>query len=219
MTHAELVNRSVAWLYTSAGCGVVISETATYSTSEIPDAIGWARGGSETYLIECKTSRSDFAADKKKINRDQFGMGTYRYYFTPPKLIGRDELPEGWGLAWVYPSKIVRQRKADRRPPCGIRAFREAALLYKDLESHHDIRRGICPWPNARNAKIIAETRQHIDWVADTFAAEQVKRQELSDRIKQEHAEYKAEKQEQLERLKRWSEERESLTQPHSLGN
>jgi len=207
MTHAELVSRSIAWLYTSMGCGVVISETATYSTSEIPDAIGWARGGSETYLIECKTSRSDFAADKKKINRDQFGMGTYRYYFTPPKLIGRDELPEGWGLAWVYPSKIVRQRKANRRSPCTIRTYREAALLYRDLESHHDIRRGICPWPNARNAKMIEEIGKHMEWVTNAFAEQQEVRMKLNERIKKERSEQQEEKQKRDERLKRWIEQ------------
>lgn len=78
------------------GCSIVLSEIVTAAT-DIPDAIGWCYG--ESYLIECKTSRSDFFADQKKPQRvNGTGTGEHRYYLTPVGLIKKDEIPAGWGL-------------------------------------------------------------------------------------------------------------------------
>jgi len=110
--HSALVRRAANWLRSNAAipgygvgklrrvrCGVVATETTTAS-SEIADAIGWFLSGRQSILIECKTSRSDFHADSKKLfrRRPDFGMGTYRYFLCQPGLIKPDELPERWGL-------------------------------------------------------------------------------------------------------------------------
>jgi len=62
MTHADLVVHARKWL-SSIGCSVVISEMAS-DAGEEPDDIGWRSGVS--IKVECKASRPDFLADKKK---------------------------------------------------------------------------------------------------------------------------------------------------------
>jgi hypothetical protein len=66
VTHEELCERARRWLSGSRRCEPVFSNIA--SCSEIPDAIGWSScyGWSGSTVVECKTSRSDFYADRKK---------------------------------------------------------------------------------------------------------------------------------------------------------
>ena len=115
ISHAELVNRAMRWLQNTKKCAVVLSEVCAWSTDEIPDAIGWRPNG-ESILVECKTSRSDFLADKnKKVHKGFRGMGGHRYFMVPP--IGRDhqpvtfpgdtQLPEGYGVL-IYSGKRVQ---------------------------------------------------------------------------------------------------------------
>jgi len=107
LTHSELVARAERWLLNTRGCGFCLSELHSYNASgEIPDAIGWRYASS--YLIECKTSRGDFFSDSNKIFRrdERKGMGNFRYYMTESNLITADELPERWGLLWIYPKQI-----------------------------------------------------------------------------------------------------------------
>lgn len=56
-------------------------------------------------LIETKITRSDFKADAKKEFRScgSKGIGQLRYYACPEDLIKPEELPEKWGLIYVYP--------------------------------------------------------------------------------------------------------------------
>lgn len=93
-------------------CGVVFSDKfrAITTTGEQPDAMGFRSGAS--ILIECKTSRSDFLADrKKKFRKDpSLGMGDWRFMLTPENLIKVDELPENWGLLEVMASGKVRKK-------------------------------------------------------------------------------------------------------------
>lgn len=107
MTHAELVERAVRWLRNSQGCHAVIHELVT-SAGEIADALGWKSHGC-SILIECKTSRADFYADRKKPSRTipELSIGTERYYLTPPGLLHPEDLPEGWGLLEVR-GKTIR---------------------------------------------------------------------------------------------------------------
>src|SRR6266581_1652151 len=97
MTHAQLVERAVAWLRCYR-CGVVLSEQACGS-GEMPDAIGWKRA-SHSVLVECKVTRADFLADRGKPFRvkPEQGVGSERFYLTPPGLVKVEELPAGWGL-------------------------------------------------------------------------------------------------------------------------
>jgi hypothetical protein len=97
MTHAQFVEKAVRWLR-SYRCGVVLSEQACVS-GEMPDAIGWKQA-SHSVLVECKVTRADFLVDRVKPFRQkpEKGVGSERFYFTPPALVALEELPAGWGL-------------------------------------------------------------------------------------------------------------------------
>lgn len=124
--HRKLVQRAGRWLrggakihadgdhWQTVRCAVVATELVV--THEIPDAIGWAYGGLFSVLVECKTSRADFKADRGKYFRDnpKSGMGRYRYYFTPSGLICVDELPPLWGLLELSGRSVQVIRLADR---------------------------------------------------------------------------------------------------------
>ena len=60
--------------------------------------------GGFSYLIECKSSRADFQADKKKLFRKipKQGMGFMRYFMCPVGLLEPSQILEGWGLLEVY---------------------------------------------------------------------------------------------------------------------
>lgn len=106
-THADLVAIAGRWLRNTAGCTVVLEELcAATASGENPDAIGWYCA--RTLLIECKTSRSDFLADRKKRFRadPSRGMGLYRYFLAPRGLISPAELPPRWGLLEVSGSRV-----------------------------------------------------------------------------------------------------------------
>lgn len=106
-THAELISRAEKWLLNSKRCGFCLTELVTYSVSgEIPDIIGWQ--GTQSHLIECKTSKADFYRDRKKIFRQlsYLGVGVYRYFMSEPGVIDQKSLPSRWGLLYVYPKQI-----------------------------------------------------------------------------------------------------------------
>jgi len=97
--HAELCIIGERWLR-RMGCRVTLRDPfkAAVHTGECPDVIGWRDGHS--VLIECKASRADFLADRKKCFRKNpaLGMGDVRLYLAPAGVISVDELPTGWGL-------------------------------------------------------------------------------------------------------------------------
>lgn len=109
VSHDRLVEKAANFLKYQKNCRVVLEEfTAGTRGGEIPDVIGWKNRLS--YLVECKTSRSDFFRDKKKNFRkfnpnneywNRYGMGIYRYYFVPDGLIEPDEVPDNWGLVYL----------------------------------------------------------------------------------------------------------------------
>lgn len=84
--------------------------------AELPDV--WATNGSETAIIEVKTSHSDFLADQKKWIRqegyaqDRNKIGNYRYYLCPKGVIKEEELPENWGLLVWDEKKIHKVKRA-----------------------------------------------------------------------------------------------------------
>ena len=108
MTHAELVERAVKWLRNSFHCRVVLSELVALTRSgETPDAIGWVFN--RAILVECKRTRSDFYADRKKMARlpHMPALGAWRFYLTPPDILRTSQIPMGWGLYEVQGKKIV----------------------------------------------------------------------------------------------------------------
>lgn len=96
MTHAELVKKAAVWL-SNQGAVAVCTEMRAWCCVEQPDVIGWEFTG-KSAVIECKVTRSDFLADRKKEHRQKDGLGNLRYFAVPKGLIRVDELPEGWGL-------------------------------------------------------------------------------------------------------------------------
>jgi len=132
MTHAQLVEKAVAWLR-SYRCGVILSEQACAS-GEMPDAIGWKRA-CHSVLVECKISRSDFLADLEKPFRSKLhqGMGCERFYLAPAGLLRPDELPTGWGLLEVRNRKVAILRPSSRNLRGAIGFRYEMNLLLASL--------------------------------------------------------------------------------------
>jgi hypothetical protein len=132
MEHNELVERAVRWLKTSSkgrsACGVVVPELVSYC-GEQPDAIGWNGGGRST-VIECKASRADFLADKKKPSRI-YGAGVFRYYLCPVGLIAASEVPESWGLLYCHPNRISVEQQATPNMSRNLSA--ELSMMYSLL--------------------------------------------------------------------------------------
>lgn len=120
MTHAELVERAAYWLFWSQQCGVVITDIVT-ACSETPDAIGWASRGS--ILVECKTSRADFYAEKWKRHRrlPETGVGGLRYYMAPKGVLKAEDMPLSWGL--IEPAgERIRYISRAAKQPCNCEA-------------------------------------------------------------------------------------------------
>lgn len=142
MTHKQLVDVAYRWLISTVGCGFALKELVT-SGWETPDAIGFRSGMS--ILVEVKTSRSDFFADRKKPFRlnPTLGMGQFRFFCCPTGLIQVSELPERWGLVYVdekgKPSCVHNPYIVQGRQPCfwvnGFESYKKAEvdMLYSAL--------------------------------------------------------------------------------------
>lgn len=116
-THGELVLRAEMWLREKK-CTPVYRELWTAKCEERPDAIGWKESGT-SILIECKTSMSDFYADKKKDVRQnpEKGIGRRRYFMFPPGVYDWDEGKlNGWGLLICNPKTITVRKKSGLHP-------------------------------------------------------------------------------------------------------
>lgn len=99
LKHKQLVNLAKLWLIQAKGCNPVFTEKGSAQNNEFPDAVGWA--SEDCIIVECKTSITDFNADKKKDFRiNNQGMGKYRYYLIPREIFcqAKEMLPDGWGL-------------------------------------------------------------------------------------------------------------------------
>lgn len=105
--HAELVKAALKWLTGTAGCAFAVGEVVAW-TGEIPDAIGFK--SNRSIVVECKTSRADFIADRKKPFREkpEFGMGDHRYFLCPDGVIKPDDELNGWGLLYLKNGKVKR---------------------------------------------------------------------------------------------------------------
>ena len=111
LTHPELVAVAEAWLI-KRGCWVVLTERGT--GHEFPDAIGWKAHVST--VVECKVSRADFLADKRKPSHCIPGasVGQLRYYLIGDRDVCTiEDLPPGWGLIVQGRAGWRRVKKAD----------------------------------------------------------------------------------------------------------
>lgn len=168
MTHSDLVKIAYKWLM-AQNCGFAFMEIKACTLSgEIPDAIGFKSDC--TILIECKASRADFLADKKKYFRvhPEAGMGDHRFFMAPKGMIAKDELPEGWGLIVVNEKGKARRVHggpgpgsnmwyAPYAPFKGCRQS-EQAMMYSALRRLHI--RGRIPeiYGNPYDAVVYSET-------------------------------------------------------------
>jgi len=120
ITHAKLIELGRGWLiksyaacapYGHYGCALVLTELcAATALGEQPDVLGYST--KTTILIECKTSRSDFHADKNKPFREfEQGIGGQRWYLAPKGIIPIEALPDKWGLLEVSPDKKIHVTK------------------------------------------------------------------------------------------------------------
>lgn len=112
ISHKELVKQAGLWLRNNTHMHTIVITELSTSCSETPDAIGFDARGFST-LIECKTSRADFHADKKKHFRrsPESGMGHRRYFMAPVGLLQPEEMLEGWGLIEIYTKTDSGRRK------------------------------------------------------------------------------------------------------------
>lgn len=109
ITHKHLVDRATIWLKREVNCGVVAAEMRSATCSgEIPDVFGF-RANKISILIECKATRSDFLRDRQKPFRVEpaLGVGLYRFYLCPIKLIAPEEIPEKWGLLYLEENNSI----------------------------------------------------------------------------------------------------------------
>lgn len=92
-THDELVERALRWLR-SRRCAPIFHRCA--SCSEIPDAIGWSGSYKHhgSIVIECKASRADFYADKKK--RFRWKHPKWGFSYRAGRLSRKEAEKEGW---------------------------------------------------------------------------------------------------------------------------
>lgn len=135
LTHKDLVERACKWLKNTKKCGIFMTEWRG-GPRETPDALGFHRG-KYSIIVECKTSLTDFEADKKKYFRKKmgYGMGRERYFMTPPGLLTLDMLPEKWGLLEVYPTKIKIAKKAEPFDKTISQLYNENKLLINALRA------------------------------------------------------------------------------------
>lgn len=123
MTHRQLVRLAELWLRRNYRCGIVLSEQSCAS-GETPDVIGW-KGKCRSVLVECKISRADFFADKEKPFRKspELGMGCERFYLAPAGMIGRNEVPNRWGLLESKAREVrmaVKPSRVSQRTETGL---------------------------------------------------------------------------------------------------
>lgn len=102
--HETLCRKAKSWLKKN-GFGVVGVNVWATGSRERADCVGFRANCS--VLIEAKVSRADYSSDLKKPERQSGGVGTYRFYVTPPGLIAINELPAGWGLLELQGKSLV----------------------------------------------------------------------------------------------------------------
>lgn len=138
MTHAELVAIAARWLRNTKGCGVVLTEHS--AGREFPDAMGWKTGFSQ--LVECKVSRADFFADRRKPTRAHPDVrpAWHCWYLTPAHLVTQFEIPDGWGLLW-WTGKRVTVIKDQPREWADIDDAKPARLRNEIYRMYCELRR------------------------------------------------------------------------------
>ena len=109
LTHRQLCELGARWINQQIGIGVhfwrILIETGY--RKENPDVFAFTKYYS--VLIECKASRADFLADKKKPFRQnpQLGIGRMRYYLVNEGVATQEDMPKGWQLLIAYDEDTI----------------------------------------------------------------------------------------------------------------
>ena len=134
MTHDDLCARAVRWLRGTMHCNPVFSRNA--SCGEVPDAIGWTSRYSShgSIVVECKTSHSDFLADKKKAVHYKHPEHNYSWY-SGRRMARKVAQREGY-------IEVAVPRMGDFRyfmcvsPTFGTRWVGDAIITAEDIQKH-----------------------------------------------------------------------------------
>lgn len=109
LTHHQLCELGARWIVNESHFGGydwrILIEPG--QREELPDVFAFTRNCS--VLIECKASRSDFLADKRKPFRQdpQKGIGMRRFYLVNDGVATQDEMPDGWQLLIAYDKNTI----------------------------------------------------------------------------------------------------------------
>lgn len=121
--HYDLCCKAAQWLKKTQepleGAWKYIAVDLNVIAAECPDV--WAFNGALTCLIEVKTTKADFLADRKKIWRKDLTRqaGNFRYYLTPKGMLNLEDLSHGWGLLEWDGMEIVKKVPSARFPTIG----------------------------------------------------------------------------------------------------
>lgn len=121
LTHHELCILGARWVFNETTRGDetwrILMEPGY--REELPDVFAFTRNYST--LIECKASRADFLADRKKPFRQNplMGIGMRRYYLVNEGVAKQEEMPPGWQLLIAYDKNTILL-PADYFPPAGL---------------------------------------------------------------------------------------------------
>jgi len=195
VNHDDLVKRAVKWLKSAIyaknpkptgtldkvwykpACGVAVPELVSGNYGEIPDAFGWDRDNS--WLVECKASRSDFLANRRKLTT---GIASYRFFLCPPAIVSVGELPDGWGLLYCHAKKISVAAWPIKNTHRNIRG--EMSMMYsllRRVELRGQLRRCLAPkWGGDRKSSVTVggsepgSTKQRLDMLDQFEEAERI---------------------------------------------
>ena len=164
VSHADLVIRAGRWLRNTIRCKTVLFEPGYGYPSEVPDAIGWTNRHS--VLVECKVTRRDFLADRRKTGRRRElndgglrgGLGEERWYLTPSNLVRPDEVPDGWGLLELRGDRVYRTVPATRRRPHPDYLLRERHILASCLSVVQGREEGLALLPTRHQERNLGVT-------------------------------------------------------------
>lgn len=172
MTHGELVTLAMRWLFLHH-YRVILTEPGY--RDESPDAIGFKSGFS--LLVECKATRADFLADRRKPFRQNpaSGVGRLRVYLTNPGVAKPEELPERWWLLEALDDSTVRVVRGSAGDPemCREDFFdernhrAEAELLYSWC--YRKLEGCLKPVPKSRNGLKVLGCDETYDGSMELF--------------------------------------------------
>lgn len=123
----------------------------------------WASFCDCTAVIEVKTSRADFLADKKKYWRRPESAknqaGNFRCYLAPVGLLRVDEIPDNWGLLeYSEHDNVIYMRK---RPPFNYTYNHADLIILQSILRREGFKEKIYNYRNAVSTIKPQETVRH----------------------------------------------------------